>query len=615
LSIFVLSACATPAAPAATATPVPATATSAPVAQPPDDAVHAGLLSWDSPPPLTIDPNAIYDATFKTEKGDIVVELFADKAPNTVNNFIFLARQGFYDNTTFHRVLDGFMAQGGDPTGTGAGGPGYTFPDEIDPDAHFDRPGLLAMANGGPDTNGSQFFITFAPAPWLDGNHTIFGEVISGQEVLDQLTRRDPQQNPDFAGDALLTVEINESTASLRPTATPQPTPFAPDPAATDHFMSDMDAAERVGYWNTAPESTLDSNTIYLATFKTDVGEIKVELRPDLAPQNVANFVALANAGYYDGTRFYQVIQDLVAVGGDPLNDGSGSPGYTMPAEMHSDVFNAAGWLGSAQQGGQGGGQIFFTLAEASWLADRFTPLGEIVDGLDVLKQFVIADATAPTAEPGTLLQSVEISSSDKSLLPEPTPTPTPFPPMLPPEGQRPLDDVEPAARNGIYNAPPPMQIDTTQDYVAILRTAVGDITVDLYEKQTPITVNNFVVLALNGFYDNTTFHRVIADFMVQGGDPTGTGTGGPGYEFADEIVNELRFDKPGKLAMANRGFDTNGSQFFITLGDAPWLNDRHAIFGEVIEGMDVVTAIQLRDPDTATDPGTTLIRVDIETR
>ncbi|NOZ50187.1 MAG: peptidylprolyl isomerase [Chloroflexi bacterium] len=159
------------------------------------------------------------------------------------------------------------------------------------------------------------------------------------------------------------------------------------------------------------------------------------------------------------------------------------------------------------------------------------------------------------------------------------------------------------------------MQIDTTQDYVAILRTAVGDITVDLYEKQTPITVNNFVVLALNGFYDNTTFHRVIADFMVQGGDPTGTGTGGPGYEFADEIVNELRFDKPGKLAMANRGFDTNGSQFFITLGDAPWLNDRHAIFGEVIEGMDVVTAIQLRDPDTATDPGTTLIRVDIETR
>ncbi|MCS7039854.1 MAG: peptidylprolyl isomerase, partial [Caldilineales bacterium] len=135
---------------------------------------------------MVIEPGKIYQAVLKTAKGDIVIELYADKAPRTVNNFVFLAREGFYDNTTFHRVIDGFMAQGGDPTGTGSGGPGYTFPDEIVPDLVFDRRGLLAMANAGPNTNGSQFFITFGPTPWLNGAHTIFGEVIQGDEVLDK---------------------------------------------------------------------------------------------------------------------------------------------------------------------------------------------------------------------------------------------------------------------------------------------------------------------------------------------------------------------------------------------------------------------------------------------
>lgn len=138
------------------------------------------------------------------------MELFDDQAPKTVNNFVFLARNGFYDGTTFHRVLDGFMAQGGDPTGTGMGGPGYQFEDEISPDLTFDRPGLLAMANSGPNTNGSQFFITFVPTPHLNGLHTIFGEVIEGMDVVEGITRRDPDQNPDFQGDAIETITITE---------------------------------------------------------------------------------------------------------------------------------------------------------------------------------------------------------------------------------------------------------------------------------------------------------------------------------------------------------------------------------------------------------------------
>ena len=156
------------------------------------------------------------------------------------------------------------------------------------------------------------------------------------------------------------------------------------------------------------------------------------------------------------------------------------------------------------------------------------------------------------------------------------------------------------------------MQIDPNKDYQAIIRTEKGDIVIDLFEKETPITVNNFVVLARLGYYDGSSFHRVIPDFVAQGGDPTGTGAGTPGYVFEDEIVNELRFDRAGLVAMANRGFNTNGAQFFITLTETPWLNDKHTIFGEVIEGMDVVQQLKERDPQTATEPGDKILRIDI---
>jgi len=175
---------------------------------PPEGAVEQ---QYDAAPPMTIDVNKQYFATFKLAKGgEFVVQLFDDQAPKTVNNFVFLARNGFYDGTTFHRVLDGFMAQGGDPTGTGMGGPGYQFEDEFSPDLTFDRPGLLAMANSGPNTNGSQFFITYDATPHLNGLHTIFGEVVEGMDVVNGITRRDPDQNPDFEGDAIETITITE---------------------------------------------------------------------------------------------------------------------------------------------------------------------------------------------------------------------------------------------------------------------------------------------------------------------------------------------------------------------------------------------------------------------
>jgi len=162
-------------------------------------------------PPMQIDPSKQYVATLHTAKGDIVIELFADKAPLAINNFIFLAKNGWYDGVTFHRVLPDFVAQGGDPSGTGFGGPGYAFINEIEPELKFDREGLLAMANSGPDTNGSQFFITYGPAPQLDGGYTIFGEVIAGMDVAKKLAPRDP--STDFSlppGDEILSVTIEE---------------------------------------------------------------------------------------------------------------------------------------------------------------------------------------------------------------------------------------------------------------------------------------------------------------------------------------------------------------------------------------------------------------------
>ena len=182
----------------------------APPTAPPAAEEAGAALQWSSPPTMEIDPSKSYEAVFVTEIGDIRVRLFADQAPVTVNNFVFLANQGYYDNTTFHRVLPGFMAQGGDPTGTGAGGPGYTFEDEFDPDLQFDRGGMLAMANRGPNTNGAQFFITLAPTPHLNGLHTIFGEVVEGADVLSSLRLRDPAANPDYEGDGLVSIEIIE---------------------------------------------------------------------------------------------------------------------------------------------------------------------------------------------------------------------------------------------------------------------------------------------------------------------------------------------------------------------------------------------------------------------
>ncbi len=192
-----------------------------------------------TPPTGTLDLTKSYTARLKTERGEMTCELFAADAPLTVENFINLARAGYYDGTTFHRVIPGFMAQGGDPTGTGSGGPGYTFRDEVSAARRHAGPGVLSMANSGPGTNGSQFFITFAPTPHLDGRHSVFGRITGGMEVLLTLRERDPP--------SAIAIPVIGSTRSRsrspEPRAYHRSMPYRPLP----HVASNLSEAKRSG--------------------------------------------------------------------------------------------------------------------------------------------------------------------------------------------------------------------------------------------------------------------------------------------------------------------------------------------------------------------------------
>ena len=179
-------------------TPIPTPPTT-PTTPTPAPTTTSAPKSYTAPPSMTIDVDKAYTAIIETEKGDLVLELFAKDVPMTVNNFVFLARDGFYNNTSFHRVIPGFMAQGGDPTGTGTGSPGYKFTDEFSEHKH--NTGTLSMANSGPNSNGCQFFITYAPQSHLDGKHSVFGQLTEGMDVLQKIE----------SGDAIKRITIQEA--------------------------------------------------------------------------------------------------------------------------------------------------------------------------------------------------------------------------------------------------------------------------------------------------------------------------------------------------------------------------------------------------------------------
>lgn len=348
---------------------------------------------WDSPPAMSIDPDKIYLATFETASGTFTIELFAEDAPLTVNNFVFLAEEGYYDNTTFHRVLADFMAQGGDPTGTGMGGPGYTFADEISYAHIFDSAGLLAMANSGPDTNGSQFFITYGPTPWLNGSHTIFGKLVDGMDVLLALRERDPQLNPTEPGEALLSVGVQEIGGSLLPTPTPTPIPVRPVFEEGRPFAA-LTVEERENLYTGHPEMIIDPALKYQARITTTQGEIVLELNALQAPIAVNNFFFLANMGYWDGFPMTFIEPGLFVLAGSPAQRPDSDIGYVLPAEGNlPNVGGAIGYWFRQDLFGGSGSQFYILIEDLPVLDDNPTIFGSLTAGLDVLTALTMTDS------------------------------------------------------------------------------------------------------------------------------------------------------------------------------------------------------------------------------
>lgn len=355
--------------------------------------VPDGFKQWTEPPASFVDTKKIYIATFKLPIGDFKVQLFADKAPITVNNFIFLACQGYYDNTTFHRVLEGFMAQGGDPTASGSGGPGYQFEDEIRPDVLFDQAGLLAMANAGPGTNGSQFFITYDATPWLNGGHTIFGKVIEGMEVVQAIKRRDPEQGPDFPGETLITVDIATSEVSLIPTPTPTPIPVKPDTKATDRPLAKLDFSKRENLYTHGPDLVIDQDKTYTAVIETTQGTMTVELYTKDALVSVNNFVVLAKLGYWDNFPISFAQAGEFAVTGSPQARPDSDAGYTLPSEIvRPNLAGSVGYWFRQDVGASSSSNIYFMLIDNPGYDTAFTVFGGITEGLEVAQKLTIED-------------------------------------------------------------------------------------------------------------------------------------------------------------------------------------------------------------------------------
>jgi len=394
-----LAACSPSAsAPTAASTTAPTAEVPALLATPGTGNQSAGnSKQWSAPPAMQIDPKKIYVATLKTVKGDIKIELLAAFAPKTVNNFVFLAREGYYNGTTFHRVLDNFMAQGGDPTGTGSGGPGYQFEDEIVSTLSFDGPGWLAMANAGPGTNGSQFFITYTATTWLNGNHTIFGKVIEGLDVALSLTRRDPGQNPGFAGDVLQTVIIEEgSTSLLPPIPTPAPTP-TPLPTVSPVMqagrpLGKLDIAKRENLFTGVPALVVDAQKAYTASVITTKGTFTVELHVATALQSVNNFVVLARLGYWDNFPIV-FVNEQFALTGSPAGNPASDVGYGVPKE--TTLLNKQGAVGlwyRQDLDAASGSQFYVLLQDNPQMDGFFSVFGTVTGGMEVVKTLTIED-------------------------------------------------------------------------------------------------------------------------------------------------------------------------------------------------------------------------------
>ena len=520
-------------------------------------------------------------AEFYTNKGVIVCRLQFERAPLTVTNFVGLAEgtkdsnkngQPFYDGLTFHMVEKDFMIQSGSPNAEGNGYPGYGIYDEIDTGLKHKRPGILSMANFGPDSGGSQFFITRKATPQLNGKNAVFGHVTIGMDVVNKIVK----------GDLLQKVEIVRKGKKAEA--------FKADQAAFVRLEKDLVERRR--------KKILSRDGLY-AKIDTTQGLIICKLEFEKVPLTVINFVGLAEGSiksnkngkpFFDDMPFYNVRDQVWIKSGCPQGDGNGGPGYTFKNERHSALSHLGkGMLLMDNAVPDANGSCFWIMRsiERGSLRyfEQYPVFGQVEIGMrsfykiratDRINKITIvrvgekakafkADQAAFDAQKKKIAEAAEARRK---------------------EAQAKLAKL--FAEDGLY---------------AKIHTSKGMIICKLEYEKAPLTVTNFVGLAEGTiksnkdgqpFYDGLTFHRS-EGVVIQGGDPMANGSGGPGYAFFNEVSPALKHTR-GALSMANAGPHTNGSQIFIVKQTYPDWDMNYNAFGYVSIGMDVVDRIQVGD-------------------
>ncbi len=389
---------------------------------------------------------------------------------------------------------------------------------------------------------------------------------------------------------------------------------------AADEDAGGVGAVEKPTY-DTAPANVLDESFDYIAVFELETGEVRVQLFDDDAPLHVNNFVFLVNEGFYDDLTFHRVVAGQLAQSGSPNATGDDGAGYFLGDEDLSSLTESltladSGLLAMARvRGESSSSQFLITLSPQPQLDSLgFTPFGRVIQGQELLRGLRERDPQSDSRAPaGDVILSVRIETvaagsaaidlptiSAVSGRPQTADDAVTAEPSAPVEEEPGVVDIG-AVDKPTWGAAPPFTLDTDLDYVAVLELETGTVRIDLFEEIAPIHANNFVFLVEAGFYDGLSFHRVIAGFVAQGGDPTAIGNGGPGYSLPDEEIGDnaaaLSLEGIGLISMA-RSNAASGSQFFITYAPVGFLDGQSfTAFGRVVEGLDAVLALVERDP------------------
>ncbi len=496
--------------------------------------------------------NGIY-AEIITNKGTVIAELYHEATPITVANFISLAEgtntmvnkkykgKKFFNDLSFYRVIQNSILQTGDPLANGTGNPGYKFPNEIVDTLKHNTKGLLTMAIAKPDTNGSQFMITLKENPVYDGKNTIFGKVINGIQVIEDIGSVELKGTRPIED-----IKIQEVNIIRR-----------------GKDANEFDAV-----------ATFEEKLQILAETKANKERLEFERKAAM----LARFsdLKVKNEALESGL---QIGFTKRGGGKKPVLSSTVNINYSLYREdgtiIDTNIESVAIEMGIYnEKRAKNSGYVS--------LAVTYSQEAKLIPGLvEGIQQMKYGDHAV-------LFVPSYLGYGEKGTQAIPANTPLIF-------------EIELVDPNAVKNDPA-----LTDGIYAEIVTTMGTAVAKLYYEATPMTVANFISLAegtnteVNSkykgkkFYEGIVFHRVIKDFMIQAGDPKGNGSGGPGYFFPDEIVDSLTHKSKGILSMANSGPNTNGSQFFITLGQTPWLNNKHTVFGEIVFGQEVVDTIGL---------------------